>query len=68
MALFTQASPCMPIIPRFKRIFGREAADAEQRHGHGIISGANELLKGFHRTGNDYAVPGKNQRALRGIQ
>src|SRR4029077_2702439 len=46
-----------------QRIFGREAADAEQGHGYRIISGAHELLKSFHRTGNDNSVPGENQRA-----
>ena len=45
-------------------IIGREAADAEERHGDGIIAGADKLLKGAHRAGNHDAVAGKNDGAL----
>src|SRR5882762_6574220 len=45
---------------KVQRIIGREAADAEQCHGDGIIAGADELLEGAHRTGNHDAVTGEN--------
>src|SRR5438552_3284532 len=51
-----------------QRIVGREAADAEERHGNGIIAGADELLKGAHRAGNHDAVACENDGALGGIQ
>ena len=51
-----------------ERIVGREAADAEQCHGNVELAGANELLEGFHGTGNHDAVAGKNQRTLGGIE
>src|SRR5436309_415631 len=51
-----------------QRIIGREAADAKERHGHGIIAGANELLEGAHRAGNHNAVTGENDGALGGVQ
>src|SRR4029077_6662 len=51
-----------------QRIIGREAADAEERHGDGIIAGADELLKGAHRAGNHDAVAGKNNGAFGGVE
>src|SRR6266446_2893851 len=51
-----------------QRLIGREAADAEKRHGHWIIASADELLKGAHRAGDHNAVPGKNDGALGRIQ
>ena len=50
------------------RIAGREAADAEQRHGDGNVAGANELLEGAHRAGKHDAVAGENERALGGVE
>src|SRR6266567_8194352 len=50
------------------RIVGREAADAEERHGDRIIAGADELLERAHRAGNHDAVASKNDGALGGIQ
>ncbi len=34
MVLLTQASPCMPIMPRFKRVAGRESTQPEQGQSH----------------------------------
>src|SRR6266478_3728691 len=51
-----------------QRIIGREAADAEERHGDRIIAGADELLKGAHRTGDHDAMAGKNDGAFGGVQ
>jgi len=48
-----------------QRVTGREAADAEKRHGDGIVSGADKLLKGTHRAGNHDAVSGEDKRAFR---
>src|SRR6266478_2905250 len=50
-----------------ERIVGREAADAEERHGDGIIAGADEVLERAYRTGNHDAVASKNEGALGGI-
>src|SRR6266852_491783 len=47
-----------------ERIAGREAADAEERHGHRKIAGVHELVEHAHRAGNQDAVTGKNQRSL----
>src|SRR5258707_7049015 len=51
-----------------QRIAGREAADAEKRHGNIKVAGANKSVKCFHRTGNHNAVSGENKRALGGVQ
>src|SRR5579864_6161422 len=51
-----------------KRIGGREAADAEQRHGDGIIAGAHKLFKCAHRARNHNTVASKNNRALRVVE
>src|SRR6266566_2682446 len=49
-------------------IIGREAADAEECHGHRIIAGVDELLKGAHRAGNHDAMAGENDGAFGGVQ
>ena len=49
-------------------VIGREAADAEERHGDRIIAGADELLKGTHRTRNHDAMAGENDGAFGGVQ
>ena len=49
-------------------IIGRKAADAEERHGDGIIAGADELFKGAHRAGNHDAMAGENDGALGGVE
>src|ERR1700739_787336 len=51
-----------------ERIAGREAADAQKRHGNVELPGANELLERPHGAGDHDAVSGKNQRALGGIE
>src|ERR1700675_4843644 len=38
------------------RIGGREAADAEQGHGHGNVRGANKLFESAHRAGKHDAA------------
>src|SRR5438046_147267 len=53
---------------KVQRIIGREAADAEERHGDGIIAGTDELLKGAHRAGNHDAVACENDGALGSVQ
>ena len=49
-------------------IIGRKAADAEECHGHRIIAGVDELLKGAHRAGNHDAMAGENDGAFGGVQ
>src|SRR5207245_254838 len=49
-------------------VIGREAADAEERHGDRIIASADELLKGAHRAGNHDAVTGQNDGAFGCVQ
>src|SRR5712692_3033201 len=51
-----------------ERIIGREAADAEERHGDRIIARSDELLKGAHRAGNHDAVAGEKDGAFGGVQ
>src|ERR1700757_3439324 len=51
-----------------KRVAGREAADAEERHSDRKIAGMDELVEHAHRAGNHDAVTGKNQRTLGGVE
>src|SRR6266581_3064537 len=51
-----------------QRIACRECAEAEERHGHGEISGADEFLKNAHRARNQDAVAGENDGPLRGVE
>src|SRR5713101_2218654 len=51
-----------------QRIIGREAANAQERHGDRIIAGADELLEGAHRAGNHDPVAGENDGAFGGVQ
>src|SRR4029077_8172424 len=53
---------------KVQRIFGREGADAEQRHGYRVISGAHESSKCFHRARNDDAVSSEDERTFCGVQ
>ena len=48
-----------------QRVAGREAADAEKRHGDGIVSSADKLFEGTHRAGNHDAVSGEDERPFR---
>src|SRR6266852_685649 len=51
-----------------QRVIGREAADAEERHGDTIIARSDDLFEGAHRSGNHDAMAGENEGALGGVE
>src|SRR5713101_1115492 len=51
-----------------QRIIGREAADAEERHGDRMIARSDELFESAYRSGNHDAMAGENEGALGGVQ
>ena len=55
----------MPIMPRLSEVRGRKSAEAEQRHGDGNGGALGKGLDLLLGAGNDDAVSGQNQRALR---
>src|SRR5258705_12595835 len=51
-----------------QRIVGREAADAEESHGNGKVTGMNEFVEHAHRARHHDAVTGKDQGTLRVVK
>jgi hypothetical protein len=64
MALLTQASPCMPIMPSESLVRGGEGAKAQQRRSHGNLQPLGQRADLVHRIGFHNAVPGQDDRAL----
>src|SRR5258708_24449439 len=51
-----------------ERIAGREAANAEERHGYWEIPGVHELVEHAHRAGDHDSVPREDQGPLGGVE
>src|ERR1700730_1768086 len=51
-----------------ERVAGREAANAEERHGYRKIASVHELVEHAHRAGNHDAVASEDQRTLGSVE
>ena len=66
MALLTQDSPCMPIMPSCEGMRGGDGAEAEEGAGDGDLVGFGEGDDFGFGAGFDDAVAGEDDGLLRG--